>query len=324
MSVASSSTARGSPGTVAAPVAVISLVYGQTPQELRNFVSRITTLVPPPAALYLVNNEQGRPLGDELATVRARPPAVVVEAGSNLGFARGVNEAVRIAAADGHETALLLNTDVDILADDLLARLLEALVTTGSDFASPGISCYPDTGTVWYRGATCSRPAWVTRHPGIGRPWDTPRQRVVSTEVGCSCCMLVSLGAFWHLGGFEGRLFMYFEDAELANRARMAGSRTVLLDEPLVAHHKKGRRLSSVEAFFFGRNPLLLIRWNERGVRRLAGTFMHFAASGAYLLRADGSRARVALLRGLRDGLAGRDGPPGAWLIARDGIVEQT
>ncbi|MDA8038792.1 MAG: glycosyltransferase family 2 protein [Actinomycetota bacterium] len=296
---------------VAAPVAVVSLVYEQAGEELSHYVARLGRLDPPPVALYLVNNEPGRPVAEEIAAVVTETPAVhVIETGSNLGFARGVNEAAQVAACDGHEAILILNTDVEILADDLASRLLSALTASGSGFVSPGILCWPGTDRVWYRGAKCHRPAWVTRHPGIGRPWGRSGETVVPTDVGCSCCMLVSAGAFNRLGGFEERLFMYFEDAELAARASAAGIRTMLLDEPLVAHHKDGRRLSSVEAYFFARNPLLLIGWHERGLRRVAGTCMHLAAGIIYLSRAHGRGTRTAFVRGLRDGLAGRDGPP--------------
>jgi|GEM_PF-971950 len=294
-----------------APVAVVSLVYRQHGSELADHVRKLGRLDPIPAALYLVNNESGRAVRTELDEVAGElPEVVVVEPGTNLGFAGGVNAAVAAAAAGGLGTVLILNTDVEILSEDLIGRLLDARAKTGTDFVSPTITSFPDTGAVWYRGATCRRPGWITRHPGIGRPWTASQTRLRPTDVGCSCCMLVSVDAFERLGGFEERLFMYFEDAELAERARAAGFRTLLLDEPLVAHHKEGRRLSAREAYFFARNPLLLISWHERRLARLAGTALHLAAALRYLARARGAGARRALARGLVDGLAGRAGPP--------------
>lgn len=301
-----------SPGLATAVTpAVISVVYGQSGDELHRFVSRLATLGPRPAAIYLVNNEPGRQISEEVrGAADGAVPVVNLDMAENVGFSRAVNAAVKAARNDGHALGLVLNTDIEFNADDLLARLGSALEEADCDFISPGIVCWPETDKVWYRGATCRRPAWVTRHPGIGRRWSEAGRGVVPTDVGCSCCMLVSLETFERLGGFEQRLFMYFEDAELALRAHAAGSRTMLLDEPLVAHHKEGRRLGATEAYFFGRNPLLLIRWHERGWRRAAGTCIHLVATVAYLGRARRRvGARRACLRGLRDGFAGRCGP---------------
>jgi GT2 family glycosyltransferase len=84
------------------------------------------------------------------------------------------------------------------------------------------------------------------------------REEIVSCLCGCSLLMRRDL--FWHLGGFDGRFFMYCEDSDLCCRIRQAGF--VLRYQPasVVRHIHAG---SSTEwspffTFFVTRNSALI------------------------------------------------------------------
>jgi GT2 family glycosyltransferase len=76
------------------------------------------------------------------------------------------------------------------------------------------------------------------------RHWGEPAERFTRTEdvsaVSGACFAVRSL-IFKRLGGFDERLFLYFEDTDLSLRARLAGYRCVGVPRAIVLHdHKPG------------------------------------------------------------------------------------
>lgn len=284
------------------------VVYRQPFSELASFLRELARVTPANGhqVVYLVCNQPDRPpneidrLGSYAPGLRLR----VLAPGHNTGWTGAINLAAREALAEGFTTLLALNTDVHFLQPAALSTLARALTThPTAAFVSPGITLWPETNLVWFRGATLLRPMWITRQLGIGRPWQTGRHPTTSVDVGSSCCVMMDIRAFLELGGFWEDLQLYFEDADLAVRARTAGRAWLLVDEPLLAHEKHGNHLSATEAHFFGRNPLLLIARHERGFNRLLGALGHLGASVIYLLRCEDRSARLALIRGVATGL---------------------
>lgn len=288
------------------------VVYAQPDQELASIVTALAGQRHRPLELLVVSNEPGRDLSwlaglaEGTGAGAERPPTgcEVLEAERNLGWTGAVNLALEEAAARGVQYLLMLNTDVRLLSDDVISPLLSALRLEGTGFASPAIASWPETELVWYRGATVSRPSWATRHPGIGERYRGPSRGVVPIEVGCSCCMLASTQAMRRLGGFDERLFMYFEDADLAVRARAAGIATVLVDEPLVAHHPAHRRRGSIPSYYFGRNPFLLVAKHESGWPRVKGTGAATLRALHYGTRCSSLDALAAMAKGVVSGMS--------------------
>jgi GT2 family glycosyltransferase len=50
-------------------------------------------------------------------------------------------------------------------------------------------------------------------------------------------CFAMTAALFQRLGGFDGRLFMYFEDTDLSLRARLAGCRCMAVPDAVVLHN---------------------------------------------------------------------------------------
>lgn len=281
-------------------VAVIAVVFGQSDAELGQFLRALAGLDHPALGCYLALNEPGRDVAN-LDT--GRVPTRIVDTGQNLGWTGGVNRAAAAASLDGWERLLLLNTDVDLLTSDLVERLSAAFDRPDCAFASPTMVLRSDRRRIWYRGASIVGSSYATRHDSIGKPLTSAHGDVIAVRVGCSCAMLVDAERFLELGGFDERLFMYYEDVDLALRAEARGWRTYLVDAPLVAHHVAGQRRSAVASYYFGRNPLLLVAKHSPPARMLLGIVAHLTRSSRYLARADSPSAAAAYLRGMRDGL---------------------
>jgi GT2 family glycosyltransferase len=282
---------------VATSVAAGLVVYGQPDSTILQMVERIQHLDGHPFAVYVVVNEPAR-LVD-------LPPAkaTLLIPGSNIGFCGGANLAARTAMDDGHSHLLLVNLDAHVLASDLVTRLLEVFrAHDDCAFASPGITFWPDTSRVWYRGAHVLRPLWVSRHPRINRRWQGGSRGAVRTGYFSGCCALIDLSVFLALRGFDEHLFMYYDEADLAMRAKQQlGRYSYLLDEPMVAHAKPGRKLNTDEAFYHARNSRLLLSRYESGFRRVIGRASQLAVLPPQLLRCDSGAARTAYIAGFRN-----------------------
>lgn len=279
-------------------VDVVIVVWQQTDDELRRIARRIESFEGPVGRIWMVNNNVGRARPSDL------PETDWVDSGANVGWTGGANLGMRLALEDGCSHVLFLNTDVRIVDDQLVVKLLDGFHRVSDcGLISPGITLWPDTGRIWYRGGSCRRPFWVPHHPGINRPWKGPARGLVPTRCIVGCCVMSSRACLEATKGFDERLFMYLDDPDLSLSARAKGFGTYLLDEPLVAHEKPGRRLGAVEAYYFGRNPLLLAAKYERTWGRLVALVAQLAAMPVYQLRALDRHARMRYLVGLASGM---------------------
>ena len=277
-------------------VAVVLVIYEQSDSLISRLLDQLDSLSWKPLSVYLVANEPQRSLR------HFETRATVLEPSSNLGFCGGVNLAAKTAHTQSHSHLLLLNIDVELLVDDLVSRL--ATVFSMKDdcaFVSPGIVYWSDTSLVWYRGGQILRPFWIARHPGIGRKWRPGSRGVVRTDFFSGCCVMVDLASFLRAGGFDTKLFMYYDEADLAKRvADLDGRYSYLLDEPLLAHDKPGRKFNVNEAYYQARNSRILLDRNERGLAHLIGRSAQFAVAPLQLMRCESATARAAYWRGLR------------------------
>jgi GT2 family glycosyltransferase len=152
--------------------------------------------------------------------VAGRFPGVRVSAfGRNLGFAEAYNRAV--AGVDAG-LVLLLNNDV-VLEPGCLAALRAAMEAD------------PDAAAVGAKLLFMERPGTVNHAGGrltlLGSAYDldlgAPDGPGVGTSGACGCAtgaaMLVRRAAFEAVGGFDGRYFAYFEDADLCWRFWLRG-----------------------------------------------------------------------------------------------------
>ena len=58
----------------------------------------------------------------------------------------------------------------------------------------------------------------------------------IDTNMVSGACFAIGRDAFWELGGFDERFFMYFEDADLCRRAAAAGIPIRYVPSALVTH----------------------------------------------------------------------------------------
>jgi N-acetylglucosaminyl-diphospho-decaprenol L-rhamnosyltransferase len=166
----------------------------------------------------------------------------LLRTGGNVGYGAAVNAALA-DLAEGY--AVVANPDVLFhpgAIDELreAARRWPRAATLGPAIRTPGGELYPSArdlprlstgaGHALFGWMWPSNP-WTARYR---RERETPRERPAGWLSGS--CLLIDVGAFWSVGGFDPGYFMYFEDVDLAERLTRAGWLHVYVPTAVVEH----------------------------------------------------------------------------------------
>ena len=183
------------------------------------------------ATVYLVDNSASESASTDLLQAVDRLSAaidfniVTLNAGENLGFAKGVNYALRhdLRSPSPHDYYLLLNNDA-IAGPSVVQGLVKAIERAPRiALVSPRIvSNEPGREYgIWYHrylGLLLSNPGRLRFHYFTG------------------CCLLFRNQLVDDKGLFDEAFFMYGEDAELAWRLTRQGKHMVCAEEVFVEH----------------------------------------------------------------------------------------
>ena len=190
----------------------------------------------------------------------------IAPSGQNLGFAGGVNFALRRMLPLGFEAVVILNNDT-VPPPDLIEKLVKGAEARALDLASPVIYRYPDQSILWSRGNYYN--AW-TGTLSTGRISGIPGSIFYLP----GCCLLVRSKVFEATGLFDEAFFMYGEDVEFCHRAARSGFRIGIIPEARI-YHKTGAASGQNSLFYefqINRGHLLLARklFTSKGARLLA------------------------------------------------------
>jgi len=182
-------------------------------------------------------------------------PIEVIRNRANTGFASASNQGAR---AGSSEYILFLNPDVRLFPDSLTRPLAfladplhERVGVVGLQLVGEGgavqrnVTRFPTPGDLFFQMLGFDRLFPRQFPPLFMSGWDYGDSRVVDQVPGAF--FLIRRGLFESLGGFDERFFMYFEDLDLAFRARRAGFTSYYLAEARV-FHRGGGTTSQVKA----------------------------------------------------------------------------
>jgi N-acetylglucosaminyl-diphospho-decaprenol L-rhamnosyltransferase len=171
-------------------------------------------------------------------------PLLILRNSTNRGFAAACNQAA--SEGDG-DFILFLNPDTQV-SPDALERTMAFMNEPAN--AAIGICGGKTIGQAGNEEFSCARfpTLWmfVAKMTGLAAlfPGRVPRQRVDAGELQGSGVVDQVIGAYFlirrplfeSLGGFDERFFVYWEDVDLAYRARKAGRPSYYLEEATVYH----------------------------------------------------------------------------------------
>jgi GT2 family glycosyltransferase len=248
---------------------------------------------------------------DSVALIqKAFSDVLLLENGTNLGYAGGNNVGIYHALNQGAEFVVLLNDDV-LVEEETFDRL----VASAKEPAVAAVGCkvrlFGDAKRLWAAGECFPR---GQEYPADDGRFDTPGE--IRYAVGC--CILIRRSALLDVGLLDEDFFCVHEEQEWCYRARKAGYAIVYAPDAVVQHKVSASLTSSFSPtyhYLFVRN---LLRLNERrgnmprGWRRLWAVLWvwqqeltFIGAHGACRLRRGWGATRGAL-----DYVLGRFGPP--------------
>jgi GT2 family glycosyltransferase len=147
---------------------------------------------------------------------------------TNGGFGAGVNAGARHAITAGARSVLMLNPDVDITPDVLVALrghverepmsvVTPRLITPAGDVEFAGSNLDLSDGRLGRRVTSATATAWLP-----------------------ATCLAVHRDLLDRVGGFDEPYFLYWEDVDFSYRATQAGARLVVRDDLDVVHAGRG------------------------------------------------------------------------------------
>jgi hypothetical protein len=238
----------GETGTITA--AIVS--YDSEPEEIRAAVDSLLSQTRAPAEILIVDNGAQGALARSLSGYA--PQVRTISSGSNLGY----NAAVNLAAANSScEYLLCLNPDARAQAGCL--EQLAAVADSDTKIALVGAQILLEDGLRVNAGANPLHPTGISPSGGYGEQREHAPPREVAVVSG-ACC-LIRRASLLELGGLVEELFLYYDDVDLAWRARIAGMRVLYCPAAVVSHGyefaRRGRKW-----FFLERNRVFSVLAN--------------------------------------------------------------
>lgn len=231
------------PEAVDTSLAIVVVSYNTREKTLACLDSIPRGDAPTPPHVVVVDN--GSSDGSAQAIREAHPEATVIEAGDNLGFARGVNRGV---AAASERYVLLLNPDTLVLEGSLRA-LMEFAVANPRYGVYGGRTLRPDgsvdPSSCWGAPSLWSLLSYATMLSTAfrGNPLLDPeslggwqRDTVREVPIITGCLLLMERAEYERVGRLDERFFLYGEDAEFSLRAERAGLRPVIVPSAVIVH----------------------------------------------------------------------------------------
>lgn len=290
-----------------APLLGIVTVLYNSDDVLPGFFDSLAALEKPhDFRLYVIDNsaqDSGSRLSETLAS-QHNIDARVHFNNANVGVAKGNNQGIALALADGCKQVLLANNDTEFGPNTL--KLLQAALADGNEkAATPKIMYYDEPTRIWYGGGHIN--AWTVRSPHYGIDQIDRGQCDAAKHVGYAptCFMLLDVTVLQTVGQMDEQYFVYYDDTDFVWRMTSLGVRIRYVSETVVLHKvssSTGGGHSPFSIYYTNRNRTYFIRKNLRGFRKVV-------ALGYFLL------TRIPQLGRMPRGLASR-----GWQGVKDGL----
>jgi hypothetical protein len=242
---------------------------------------------------------------------RTFPQVKVIENQRNLGYAAGCNVGIRYALDQGAKYIFLLNNDTFVESNliDLLVSWAES--HPNDAILTPLIRHADEPKRVWFAGSRRRRITLDTEDLGKGRAERITIKKSRAIDYVIGCAMFVRSQALREVGFFDESFFMYYEDLDLSLRVQTAGYNLRYVPGSVVWHRVEASTSNapSLRYYYRARGSVRFYRKHVSGLHWLVilpyrlGSALKTLAN---LLRRKHSRAALAYLQGLRDGVCGR------------------
>lgn len=220
--------------------------------------------------LVVVDNNSGdniaRLLKDRFSRIQ------VIKNRKNFGYAKGNNIGLQYALKHGADYCLILNNDT-IVSKSLLVQLIKVMennqqvgIVSPKIFFASGYEFHKnrykknERGKVlWYAGGLIDWDNIITTHRGIDEVDKGKYNQTEETGFCTGCCMLIKNTVLNKIGLFDEKYFLYWEDVDLCQKAKLAGFKTFFCSQTYIYHKNAGSSAvgSNLQDYYQTRNRLL-------------------------------------------------------------------
>ncbi|HWY28541.1 MAG TPA: glycosyltransferase family 2 protein [Candidatus Sulfotelmatobacter sp.] len=231
---------------------------------------------------------------------RIMPTSHIIRLSANRGYGGGANVGAREAKGE-----ILLFANQDVSLDE---RFLDGIISTMN--ADDSIGVCGGIVIAWDKSWLVSTGQIFERLTGYGLDYGfgsldlNLRRETDEVFSPNGAAFAVKRETFLKIGGFDEDLFMYFDETDLAWRARMAGARIVCSSDSLVRHKiDRGRAYSTLSRYYIDRNSLLSATRNYgfRNIILYVPVSLGMRVAGAAILilsgRSDHARSMAMAIR---------------------------
>lgn len=197
---------------------------------------------------------------------------IYIQNPKNLGFAEGNNIGIKKALSLKSDYILLLNNDT-VVDTGLFKTLLKTAKEKQWDIIGPKIYFYPgcefhydrykqsELGkVVWYFGGKIDWKNMIFSHSGVDEIDRGQFKKDHETDYVSGCAMFVRAGVFKKIGFLDKRYFMYLEDMDFCQRAKLSGFHIGVSAKAVVWHKNassSGKPGSEFHVYYQTRNRLI-------------------------------------------------------------------
>lgn len=257
----------------------------------------------PSVKILVVDNGSGDDLLERV--VNKWPWVHTLQTGANLGFSGGMNAGIQWALTQHARTVTVLNNDTLVPAG-VLAKLIDRAIS--GVVVSPEVRYADRPGDVWFGGGGIDAATALPRHLHETELRATVGDKLVSTSpILAGCCLTATADVWTHVGLFDDRFFLMFEDSEWSVRAARSGIRLVV-DRSVTINHKVSASFRGpftyLGLYYYARNGLLFGSLYEPWRLTARLRFLRRHVLTVPVSHARGHEFRVAARLGLIAGLA--------------------
>ena len=286
-------------------IGVVTVLYNSD-EVLEDFFSSLAVQEGIRYRLYVIDNgttDSGTRLSEAQAA-RHGIDAVCIFNNANLGVAKGNNQGIEKALADGCTHVLLANNDT-AFAPRTIALLLDAMRESGSAAATPKILYHGQPDLLWYAGGHTSPWAGYSVHHGDMSVDKGQFDQQMYTDYAPTCFMMLARRVFDVVGMMDELYFVYFDDTDFVWRMKQKGLGILFVPGSVVLHKvstSTGGSLSPFTMYYVNRNRLYFILKNFRGLHRLVALAYYVATRPLRLVLLPRKTARQGW-RGVLEGI---------------------
>ncbi len=193
-------------------------------------------------------------------------PLLILENKGNFGFAKACNQGAKDSNAD---FLLFLNPDTKLFADSLsipvqfmIKKENEQIGILGikqvgeNNIANRNCARFPSLLKMAYMSIGLDKVMPKIFKPHFMIEWDHLDSRVVDQVMGSF--FMIRRNLFIRLGGYDERFFVYYEDLDLALRAKKIGMKSYYLADTFIFHKVGGtsEQVKALRLFYLLRSKL--------------------------------------------------------------------